>query len=507
MNLLRFLRLMGGVALGALCTIPAQGGEAVLTDLGPGTAWDVNSAGEVAASIGGAAAWFDGKVVHSLPTLPNPDGGPPIELYSANGMNDAGQLLVNGHTMMGDVVVRMEGAQAAIVWGRVGYSPLGTGINARGTVCGYWQYDAAWPGQTIGFISGARDLDDLYSPLYALNGSDVAVGMASTNSFSGHYPTWHPARACVVSNSLTLMPFFLDSRPVPEVARTDDLDLSSALGINEQGWVVGFWRGTTPGPRQAFLRRGEVTGVEMLGTLGGAESEARDVNGQGVVVGWAHTAEGRNHAFVYSNGVMSDLNGRVPPGSGWELQQANAVNDAGQVVGFGLVAGSQHAFLLSPPGLEPAPIVTVQPVGAALVVASDFTLRVEAQGGTLSYQWQKEGVDIPGATESSLAITHATALAAGTYRVIVINTAGRRTISNEAVITVFDPRLAVALYAGITVEGEVGAKYRIDSRIDADAGDWVTLTTLQLTNRRQLYLDLDTPQHPRRIYRAVRVAD
>ena len=53
------------------------------------------------------------------------------------------------------------------------------------------------------------------------------------------------------------------------------------------------------------------------------------------------------HAFLYSNGTMTDLNALIP--SGWTLEQANAINDAGQIVGYGYnPQGQQDAFLLTP---------------------------------------------------------------------------------------------------------------------------------------------------------------
>ena len=47
-------------------------------------------------------------------------------------------------------------------------------------------------------------------------------------------------------------------------------------------------------------------------------------------------------------GVMSDLNALIPAGSGWTLENANAINDAGQIVGSGLRGGKLRAFLLTP---------------------------------------------------------------------------------------------------------------------------------------------------------------
>jgi probable HAF family extracellular repeat protein/autotransporter-associated beta strand protein len=60
-------------------------------------------------------------------------------------------------------------------------------------------------------------------------------------------------------------------------------------------------------------------------------------------------AGGANHAFVsYSGGAAADLNDLIPAGSGWILNFARGINNAGQIVGFGTSNGEQHAFLLTP---------------------------------------------------------------------------------------------------------------------------------------------------------------
>ena len=46
---------------------------------------------------------------------------------------------------------------------------------------------------------------------------------------------------------------------------------------------------------------------------------------------------------------MVDLNTLLPADSGWVLLSANAINDAGQIVGEGTLDGEPRAFLLTPP--------------------------------------------------------------------------------------------------------------------------------------------------------------
>jgi probable HAF family extracellular repeat protein len=51
------------------------------------------------------------------------------------------------------------------------------------------------------------------------------------------------------------------------------------------------------------------------------------------------------HAFLYQNGVMQDLNRLLPPGSGWVLEAATAINGSGEIAGFGAYAVTKSASL------------------------------------------------------------------------------------------------------------------------------------------------------------------
>jgi probable HAF family extracellular repeat protein len=78
-----------------------------------------------------------------------------------------------------------------------------------------------------------------------------------------------------------------------------------------------------------------------LGTLGGPNSQATGINERGQVIGTSDAADGRNHAFVWTNGRMIDL-GPVDPG----LEGAPAeISDAGYIVGQVETAGGVQAAL------------------------------------------------------------------------------------------------------------------------------------------------------------------
>jgi len=94
----------------------------------------------------------------------------------------------------------------------------------------------------------------------------------------------------------------------------------------------------------------------LLGALGGAESRANDINEQGQVVGWADTATASARGFVRQNGVITDLNDPLPAGTVWQIGEAFAINDNGQILAVasrfaggqgGTTAPEQHYVLLT----------------------------------------------------------------------------------------------------------------------------------------------------------------
>ena len=75
---------------------------------------------------------------------------------------------------------------------------------------------------------------------------------------------------------------------------------------------------------------------------------ANGINASDWVVGEVDksAATVRSTAFVWApGGTMVDLNTRVKLPAGWVLEDANAINDAGQIVGAATVSGAFHAFL------------------------------------------------------------------------------------------------------------------------------------------------------------------
>jgi probable HAF family extracellular repeat protein len=100
-----------------------------------------------------------------------------------------------------------------------------------------------------------------------------------------------------------------------------------------------------------------------LGAMGFETSAAHSINGRGQIVGVAHVYRRQTtindgqeffplalspRAFLWQDGGMVDLNDLIPTNSSWQLSEAAAISDAGQITGTGLHNGRTRAFLLSP---------------------------------------------------------------------------------------------------------------------------------------------------------------
>ncbi len=72
-----------------------------------------------------------------------------------------------------------------------------------------------------------------------------------------------------------------------------------------------------------------------LGTLGGPRTDATDVNDKGHVVGQSETAGGLRHAFLWRDGVLTDLTPNA-----WQ-SGATAINERGEIAGYVQLAEGQ----------------------------------------------------------------------------------------------------------------------------------------------------------------------
>lgn len=340
----------------------------------------INNNDQIIGNTATGAFLYDGKLIYIG------------DDYTGQGINEYGQL---------------SGGKAGTNPYRASPRPINPAIYDSAT--GQWRvYDVAkvYPRGTVQGVHA-----DLY-PLADINDSGFVVGTRRKLGISN-------------SNFSFLM--------TPEFNAVTVLPIpygGAATAINNQNMVVGSTgsNSATWEFSHAYLYDYSTGHLKDLGTLnGGLTSSAVDINELNQVVGtsWLSPVLSslyepeKYHAFIWKNGLMTDLNSLIPIDSGWILTAASAINDKGDIVGTGLLGGQVHGFLLTTNQSSPVP-VAVPPVAIAIadVTKGKAPLTVnfsgsdsyDTSGSLVGYQWDFGD----GSSSSELNPTH-TYTVSGSY--------------------------------------------------------------------------------------------
>jgi probable HAF family extracellular repeat protein len=192
------------------------------------------------------------------------------------------------------------------------------------------------------------------SKAWDINESGQVVGWASRSDDWRHATLWNNGVAT-------------DLGPTDLAAFYGRWD-SEARGINDSGQVVGWTSADGYGYHATLWSNGVAT---ELGALWW-DSQALGINNSGQVVGRSNyfdyssntsdyswdPSSTHAHAMLWTSADgMIDLNSLLGANSGFSyLVEASAINDKGQIVGYGLnAAGQQRPFLMTPTG-SPVPV-------------------------------------------------------------------------------------------------------------------------------------------------------
>lgn len=140
--------------------------------------------------------------------------------------------------------------------------------------------------------------------------------------------------------------------------------------------------------------------------------------------------------------------------------------------GAGSVTSTPASLTVTiPPPLDP-PRITGQPTSVVAATGTRVLLGVSVLGSApFTYQWQKDGVPLTGATQATLELNPAQAAAAGQYRVVVTNAVGSDT-SAAAQVTIQPapaPQPPVITQQPVSVVAPVGASVRFSVAVTGRA--------------------------------------
>jgi len=341
------VRLFCALALALLAqTLPAAAQQYAVIDLGTlggasSEASAINSHGDVVGWSATAAGPVHGFIVRAgvMGDLGTMQGG---TTSFATGINDLGQ--VTGYGGLNAFGPQFREIMNSFLWENGSMVPLGGfpfsptfntrhpttaafGINGLTQIVGTWRTPHAglfhgyrWQNGVVTDVSGGIDVP--------LNGAARAINEAGriVGELGERASLWQDGEI----KDLGTLPGHLGSR---------------ALGINASAQIVGESLATDGTSRAVLWQTGEITD---LGTLpNDVSSRAIGINGPAHVVGASAAADGTSRAFIWRHGNMRDLNTLIPADSGWALTSAAAINDAGEIVGTGILDGQTRAFLLT----------------------------------------------------------------------------------------------------------------------------------------------------------------
>jgi probable HAF family extracellular repeat protein len=233
----------------------------------------------------------------------------------ATAVNDNG-LIVG--TLGNSLFANVPGVGVVGLPGSAGFSPAA--VNNLGHVVSQQQQagypelgkGARWTVAADGSVSGPIDLGN-FRPL-DINDLDEMAGLQDSMAAIA----WFEAGALRVTKLPGLSPG----------------NLGVATAINNLGEVVGYSTDLLidTGTYRPFLWTPNF-GLRALGSLGGVHGKALGINDGGQIVGWSYTSNNQQHAFLWKDLTMFDLNEKVTTDSTRTLQSADAINNVSHIVG------------------------------------------------------------------------------------------------------------------------------------------------------------------------------
>jgi len=347
---------------------------------GPGTnssAFQLNEAGWVAGSsnlvAGGpqhAFLWYGRGPLKDLGTL---DGSACLGCNSgADGPNASGEAAVGSETSMldpngEDFCEYVTGRQClATIWknGKLtalpnlpgGYNSNAFNLNDRGEVIGFAENGIAdscldqGSHQVVQFEAVLWEPNGRVRELQPLPGDTVGFAIGINNKGQVVGASGLCSNTAIPPNPSAPHAVLWDRDGTPHDLGNLGGTLSAASAINNRGEVDGA-ASDSRGIVHAFVWTKE-TGMQDFGVFPGAIATVagccNTINDNGEVVGFTVEPGGKMRALVWEGKTPVDLNTLIEKNSPWYLQDAESVNNAGEIAGIGLINGTTHAFLAKP---------------------------------------------------------------------------------------------------------------------------------------------------------------
>jgi probable HAF family extracellular repeat protein len=301
---------------------------------GSGVAMAINDQGMVCGmwtGPTGAFCWRDGTLTELQP-LPGDDN---VFVEGINARGQAVGLSQSTATFRSRAVVFVDGVAREVPIPQ-STAASASGIDDAGDVVGTYTTRS---GASMAFLARHGDVQDL-GTLGQANRSSSAAGINKRRQIVGTSTIDTPTP---LGN--TQARAFLVRDGAMTVLATPAGFGSVASRINERGQVIGRLERNDGSPDDYRAALWDKDGLKLL--LDQA-SDARGINNHGQVVGAVLTGSG---GFFYDPGKGTrSLNELIDTSTGWNIVYAQAINERGQIVGFGCRNDLCGPVLMNPAG-------------------------------------------------------------------------------------------------------------------------------------------------------------
>jgi probable HAF family extracellular repeat protein len=124
-------------------------------------------------------------------------------------------------------------------------------------------------------------------------------------------------------------------------------DYATGVALSDSGILVGTAAvGGEDLPVGFIYRNGTMSKISPV--TGDNILQPHGVNDSGAVVGVSSSQFITTRAFVYKDGVTTQLDTLISRATGWTIPIAYSINNKGQILALGVNGGAQHAILLNP---------------------------------------------------------------------------------------------------------------------------------------------------------------
>jgi probable HAF family extracellular repeat protein len=335
------------------------------TNLGPLVGGDfsralgINDRGEIVGIIqrNGLEAWvYSGGQVTRLGKLGSDNG-------SAERINDAGQVMLNAQYFDGRSQVYVHSGGRTTQVQTPGYShAFAIDQNEAGVIVGYVNVGQSPRAAILGPTGGVRLLGGLTA-----NSASDALGINDRGQIVGIYTT----NIVMPGGGAASHAFIYENGVTTDIGTLGGFE-ARARDINDKGQVVGQSQlANNTVPRAFIYENGQMRALPLLGTSQFSAADAFGINERGQVVGYSEGIGRGRRAVLWEDGEVIDLNVYAPDlPAGWRLEEATDINEEGDIVGWGITTDFQaFAFVLDAPELPPAvPLPAMVVPGAVMGV-------------------------------------------------------------------------------------------------------------------------------------------